>query len=64
MSVFQVAQMVKTIRNTGDHGSILGLRRSHGEGNGNPRLYSCLENSMDRGASLAQSMESQRVGHD
>ena len=53
MSGFQVAQMVKTTRNTGDHSSILGLRRSHGEGNGNPRLYSCLENSMDRGASLA-----------
>ena len=31
-------------------GSILGLGRSPGEGNGNPHLYSCLENSMDRGA--------------
>ena len=26
-----------------------GLRRSLGEGNGNPLKYSCLENSMDRG---------------
>jgi len=26
------------------------LGRSHGEGNGNPLQYSCLENSMDRGA--------------
>ena len=29
---------------------IPGLGRSHGEGNGNPLQYSCLENSMDRGA--------------
>ena len=27
-----------------------GLGRSPGEGNGNPLRYSCLENSMDRGA--------------
>ena len=30
--------------------SILGLGRSPGEGNGNPLQYSCLGNSMDRGA--------------
>ena len=30
--------------------SIPGLGRSPGEGNGNPLLYSCLENPMDRGA--------------
>ena len=30
--------------------SIRGLRRSSGEGNGNPLQYSCLENLMDRGA--------------
>ena len=34
----------------GDVGSIPGLGRSSGEGNGNPLQYSCLENSMDRGA--------------
>ena len=34
--------------NAGDLGSILGLGRSSGEGNGNPLQYSCLENSMDR----------------
>ena len=34
----------------GDLGSIPGLGRSPGEGNGNPFQYSCLENSMDRGA--------------
>ena len=33
-----------------DAGSISGLRRSSGGGNGNPRQYSCLENSLDRGA--------------
>ena len=31
----------------GDPGSIPGLGRSPGEGNGNPLQYSCLENSMD-----------------
>ena len=36
--------------NSGDLGSIPGLRRSPGEGNGNPLQYSCLENPMDRGA--------------
>ena len=36
--------------NAGDLGSIPGLGRSPGEGNGNPLQYSCLENSMDRGA--------------
>ena len=28
----------------------LGQEEPHGEGNGNPLQYSCLENSMDRGA--------------
>ena len=37
-------------RNAGDLGSIPGLGRSPGEGNGNPLQYSCLENSMDGGA--------------
>ena len=35
--------------NAGDMGSIPGLGRSPGTGNGNPLQYSCLENSMDRG---------------
>ena len=35
--------------NAGDPGSIPGLGRSPGEGNGDPLQYSCLENSMDRG---------------
>ena len=33
-----------------DTGSIPGLERSPGGGRGNPLQYSCLENSMDRGA--------------
>ena len=36
--------------NAGDPGSIPGLERSSGEGNGNPLQYLCLENSMDKGA--------------
>jgi len=39
--------------NAGDLGSIPGLGRSPGEGNGNPLQYFCLENPMDRGAWLA-----------
>ena len=34
----------------GNTGSILESGRSPGEGNGYPLQYSCLENSMDRGA--------------
>ena len=34
----------------GDMGSIPGLARSPGVGNGNPLQCSCLENPMDRGA--------------
>ena len=45
-----------------DMGSIPGSGRSPGVGNGNPLQFSCLENSMDRGAWL-QSMGSQRVRH-
>ena len=36
--------------NAGDLGSIPGLGKPPGEGNGNPFQYSCLENPMDRGA--------------
>ena len=35
--------------NAGDPGSIPGLGRTPGEGNGNPLQYSCLENSTDGG---------------
>ena len=36
--------------NAGILGSVPGLVRSPGGGNGNPLEYSCLENSMDSGA--------------
>ena len=45
-------------------GSIPGLGRLSGEGNGNPLQYSCLGNPMDRGAGRLQFMGSQRVRHD
>ena len=47
--------------NTGDLGSIAGSGRFLEEWNGNPLLYFCLENSMDRRAWWLQSMELQRV---
>ena len=39
-----------SVHNWGDPGSIPRSGRSPGEGNGYPLQYSCLENSMDRGA--------------
>ena len=55
----------KAVLNAGDPGLTLGLRRSSGEGDGNPLQYSCLEDSMDRGALVGcSSWGSQRVGHD
>ena len=54
-----------SLYNAGDPGSILGLGRFPGEGNGNPLEDSCLENPMDGGAWYRLlSMGSQRVGHD
>ena len=61
----QVAQMVKNLpANEGDLGSIPGSGRYPEEENGNPLQYSCLENSMDRGAWWAiYSMGWQTVRH-
>ena len=46
--------MVKNLpanaRDKRDAGSMPGLGRSPGEGNGNPLWYSCLGNPIDRGA--------------
>ena len=39
-----------SVYNVGVLGSIPGLGRSPGEGNGNPLQYSCLENPVDKGA--------------
>ena len=44
-------------------GSIPGTRRSTGKRNSYPLQYSCLENSMDRGAWWLQTMGLQRVRH-
>ena len=44
---------------TGDVGWIPGLVRSPGVANGNSLQYSCLENSMDRGAWWTAVHESQ-----
>ena len=38
----------KSACDLGDMGSIPGLGKYAGEGNGNPLGYTCLENSMDR----------------
>ena len=40
----------ESTHNARDLGSISGWGRSPGKGNGNPLQYSCLENSLDRGA--------------
>ena len=45
----------ETVCNAEDLGSIPGLGRFPGEGNGNLLQYSCLENSMDRPWSLKES---------
>ena len=40
----------ESVCDAGDSGSIPGLERSPGEGNGNPLQYFCLGNFMDGGA--------------
>ena len=55
---------IESACNAGDPGSIPGLGRSPGEGNGNPVQYSCLENPMDRGAWQATVHGVARVRHD
>ena len=47
-----------------DVGLIPGFGRSPRRGHGNPLQYSCLENSMDRGAGRLQSIGSERVRGD
>ena len=55
----------ESVCNVGDSRSIPGSGKSPGEGNGYPLQYSCLENSMVRGAWQGiQPLESQRVKHD
>ena len=47
-----------------DPGSIPGLQRPPGEGNGNPLQDSCLGNTTDRGAWPTTGHGVVRVGHD
>jgi len=47
----------ESARNAEDPGSIHGSERFSGEGNSNPLQYSCMENSMDRGAWWATVLE-------
>ena len=42
-------QSKESVYSAGDPGSVPGLGRSPGEGNGNPFYQSCLGNAMDRG---------------
>ena len=65
-----VAQLVKnppalqeTACNAGDLGSIHGLGRSSGEGNGNPLQFSCLGSPMDSGDCQVTGHGVTRVGH-
>ena len=61
----QATQMIKNLPAiAGDLGSIPGLGRSPGGGNGNPLQYSCLENSRTEEPGRLQSMGSQRIVHD
>ena len=48
--LLQVFPGGSVVKNPGDASSSPGLGRSPGKGNVNPCQYSCLENSMDRGA--------------
>ena len=65
--VFPGGSAVKNLPacNAGDLGSVPGLGRSPGGGNGNPLQYSCLGNLMDRGAWRAIDHRGhKRVRHD
>ena len=59
-----VAETVKILPVIQETGLIPELGRSPGEGNGNPLQYSCLENSMNRGAWWATVHGVPRVGHE
>ena len=54
MTLFKIIEIMERnlthLRLLGQVGIYDQVTGSQGEGNGNPLLYSCLENSMDRGA--------------
>ena len=57
-------QMLKaSVYKAGDQGSILGLGRSPGEGNGNAPEHSCLENPWTEEPGRLPSTGSQKVGY-
>ena len=59
-----VKNLPANIGDARDVGSIPGVGRSSGEGNGNPGQYSCLGNPMDRGACRATVHRvAKRAGH-
>ena len=61
---FPVGSVVKNLpANAGDAGSIPVLGRSPGGGHGNPFHYSCLKDSLDRGAWQSTVHGVTRVGH-
>ena len=61
----QVAQTEESACNAGDSSSVPGLRKSPGEGNGNPLQYFLAwKIPWTEEAGELQSMELQRVGHD
>ena len=62
---FPVGLVVKNpSANAGDAGSIPGLGRSPGGGNGNPFQYSCLKNHEQRSLTGYSPWGHKRVGHD
>ena len=68
VGAFQMALVVKNLPASAgdirDVGSIPGLGRSPGEGNGNPLQYSCQDNRVDRGAWWVKVHGIVKVGHD
>ena len=55
---------IESPASAGDEGSIPGLGRSLGEGNGNSLQYSCLEIQWTEKPGGLESTGSQRVGYD
>ena len=51
----------ESVQGVGNPGLITGSGRSPREGKGNPGQYSCLENSMDRGAWLSPCVAKSRT---
>ena len=59
-----VAKNLRNAGDTGNSGSIPGLGRFSGEGNGNVLQYSCWKIPWIEEPGRIQSMGSERVGHD